>query len=161
MEYINLYADDENEQNMEIEETIEEENDQDCDFIDDNVSFSNKSTFHRTVDHAVDSIKNAHVEYIKNLKLMHKEKREWGGNPVEQVEKYTMRGLINPENNNFDNEEATIKKIRFCPRKELRDSVFSAIVFVVFQKSGIKTDLTDINIQQNKTTQKLLQINDN
>ena len=97
MEYINLYADDENERNMEIEETIEEENDQDCDFIDDNVSFSNKSTFYRTVDHAIDSIKNAHVEYIKNLKLTPEEKREWEGNPDEQVEKSTMRGLINPE----------------------------------------------------------------
>ena len=53
MEYLQLYAEDENEKNIEIEEIIEEIAD-DRNFIDDNIPFSSDPTFYRAVDNSIE-----------------------------------------------------------------------------------------------------------
>ena len=105
MEYLQLYAEDENEENMEMDKTIVEENAQDRDFIDDNVSFSSDSSFYRTVDNNIELVQNIDKDYIKKDMMSAEDNREWLANPNDQVENYTYNALTNPEYDDFDDEK--------------------------------------------------------
>ena len=96
MEYIQLHAEDENGENMDLDENFDEENDQDRGVIDvDDVDVmdndTNQPNFYRKVDNVIDLIKNVDVEYIKNNKITSEDIRERPANSNNQVENYTMQ----------------------------------------------------------------------
>ena len=105
MEYLQLYAEDENEKNIEIEEIIEEIAD-DRNFIDDNIPFSSDPTFYRVVDNSIELVQNIDKNYIENNAMSVEDNREWLVNPNDQVENYTYNTLKNPEYNDFADEKS-------------------------------------------------------
>ena len=104
MEYLQLYAEDENEKNIEIEEIIEEIAD-DRSFIDYNIPFSSDPTFYRAVDNSIELVQNIDKNYIENNAMSVEDNREWLVNPNDQVENYTYNTLKNPEYNDFADEK--------------------------------------------------------
>ena len=92
-----LFAEDaDGDGDLEMDETVDEENTQDQDFIDDisNVSFSDDPSFYRGVDNSIETAASiVDKNHIKNLNLTADDYREWLINPDAQVENYTPFSL--------------------------------------------------------------------
>ena len=82
MEYLQLYAKDADE-DMELEETVNEENAEEADFIDDSssVCFSADPSFYSQVDNIEDVAANVDKEHVENLRLTSEDYKEWLINP--------------------------------------------------------------------------------
>ena len=105
MDYLQLYAEDaDGDGDLEMDETVDEENTQDQDFIDDSVSFFDEPSFYRGIDNSIETAaSNVDKNHIKNLNLTVDDYREWLINPNTQVENHTPCSLTNPEYDNFEN----------------------------------------------------------
>ena len=72
MDYLQLYAEDvDGDGDLEMNETVDEENKQDQDFIDDSssVSFSDEASFYRGIDNSIETAaSNVDKNHSKNLK---------------------------------------------------------------------------------------------
>ena len=105
MDYLKLYAEDvDGDGDLEMDETVDEENAQDQDFIDDssNIFFSDDPSFYREVDNSIETAaSNVNKNHIKNLNLTAGNYRKWLINSDVQVESYTPFSLRNPEYDNF------------------------------------------------------------
>ena len=129
MDYLQLYAKDvDGDGDLEMDETVDEENAQDQDFIDDssNIFFSDDPSFYREVDNSIETAaSNVNKNHIKNLNLTAGDYRKWLINSDVQVESYTPCSVRNPEYNNFENEEARISKfdsVCYTTGKNSKDS---------------------------------------
>ena len=91
MEYIQQYAEDEG--NMVIEETDDEENAYDREFIDDNVFVSPDPSFYRTIDNGIKTDQNIDRGYIENNVMSFEDNNERLANLNDQAENYTYRCL--------------------------------------------------------------------
>ena len=149
-----------------MDERVDEKNAQDQDCIDDssNVFFSDDPFFYREFDNSIETAaSNVDKNHVKNLNLTADDYCKWLINRNAQVENYTPCSLINPEYDNFENEEPRISKfdsVFYTTGKNSKDLSFNAIILGFCRKLNISLamDLTKDKIYENKKIQKLQQI---
>ena len=151
-----------------MDEIVDEENAEDAAFIDDssNVCFSAKPSFYREIDINIEATaSNIDRNHMEHLNFTCNNYREWLISPDSEVQNYTSFSEMNPEYDNFNNEEVMLSKfdsVCHSVGENSKDSFFNAILLGFCRKLSLRLegDQTADGIDNNKTLQKLRKIKD-